>query len=249
MSSNAVDEGTDVSETSGAGHHRLRRYPPVSIGLLDRPQRGGLQHICTQTHACEPISLPPASFPVTRRATHMSASTLTHEAAPELLERARTLSAVPRQLAFEFAWEVAPGIPAVPSASPGLRLVTDIDRERGDVDGLPDPAKWAAQLARAVAEVGTGLRPPGQLTRWVERQELARLVRRGAAYARHPSARTRSTAQGSRVHAVRSVRVCPVAPGIVETSAVLVGPERSRAVAIRLEAVAGRWLATAVDFG
>jgi hypothetical protein len=48
---------------------------------------------------------------------------------------------------------------------------------------------------------------------------------------------------------VRSVRVCPVAPGIVETSAVLVGPDRARAVAIRLEAIAGRWLATAVEFG
>jgi hypothetical protein len=45
------------------------------------------------------------------------------------------------------------------------------------------------------------------------------------------------------------VRVCPVAPGIVETSAVLVGGERAQAVAIRLEAVAGRWLATAVVLG
>jgi hypothetical protein len=160
---------------------------------------------------------------------------------------ARGLSPVPRQLAFEFAWEVSPGIPAVPEVPRTLRLVTTEESERGDAGGLPDPGRWAAQLARAVAEVGTGQRPPGQLTRWVAREELARLVRRGAAYSRHLSARGHQMSQAART--VRSVRVCPVAPGIVETSAVLVGPDRARAIAIRLEAVAGRWLATAVEFG
>jgi len=162
-------------------------------------------------------------------------------------ERPRALSPVPRQLTLEFAWEVAPGIPAVPTPPRGLRLVTDDEADRGSGAGLPDPARWAAQLARAVAEVGTGQRPPGQLTRWVERQELARLVRRGAAYSRHPS--TRAQREKALVQSVRSVRVCPVAPGVVETSAVLIGHDRARAVAIRLEAIAGRWLATAVEFG
>lgn len=185
----------------------------------------------------------------------MSASTLTQAVAEPSSARARALAPVPRQLAFEFAWEVAPGIPAVPDITPGLRLVpgpqpgNEHPDGAGQADdaGLPDPARWAAQLARAVAEVGTGLRPPGQLTRWVERQELARLVKRGESYARHPA--TRAQASPRAVRSVRSVRVCPVAPGIVETSAVLVGPERARAVAIRLEATAGRWLATAIDFG
>ncbi len=160
---------------------------------------------------------------------------------------ARALTPVPRQLAFEFAWEVSPGVPAVPDVPRALRLVTADELERGDGIGLPDPGKWAAQLARAVAEVGTGQRPPGQLTRWVAREELARLVKRGAAYSRHPSSRGHQWNTAART--VRSVRVCPVAPGVVETSAVLVGPDRARAVAIRLEATAGRWLATAVEFG
>jgi len=160
---------------------------------------------------------------------------------------ARALTPVPRQLAFEFAWEVSPGVSAVPDTPRVLRLVTADEPERGDGIGLPDPGKWAAQLARAVAEVGTGQRPPGQLTRWVAREELARLVKRGAAYSRHPSSRGNQGTTAART--VRSVRVCPVAPGIVETSAVLVGPDRARAVAIRLEAIAGRWLATAVEFG
>jgi hypothetical protein len=38
-----------------------------------------------------------------------------------------------------------------------------------------------------------------------------------------------------------------VAPGIVETSAVLVGADRAQAIAIRLEATNGRWLATAIE--
>ncbi len=169
------------------------------------------------------------------------------QANPGIAPRTRPLSPVPRQLAFEFAWEVSPGVPAVPSAPRVLRLVTTDEPERGDGTDLPDPGRWAAQLARAVAEVGTGQRPPGQLTRWVAREELARLVRRGASYSRHPAARGRQGSTAART--VRSVRVCPVAPGIVETSAVLVGPDRARAVAIRLEAIAGRWLATAVEFG
>ena len=149
------------------------------------------------------------------------------------------------QLRLPLEYEVAPGVPAVPPVPAGLRLVGDDPTPTAD--DLPDPRKWAAQLARAVAEVAVGERPPGQLTRWVVRDELARLARRGTAVARHPSARARRGV--SRLRSVRAVRVCEVAPGIVETSAVLVGGDRAQAVAIRLEAVAGRWLATAVALG
>jgi hypothetical protein len=62
---------------------------------------------------------------------------------------------------------------------------------------------------------------------------------------RHPSARAQRGV--ARLRTVRSVRVCPVAPGIVETSAVLVGADRAQAIAIRLEATNGRWLATAIE--
>lgn len=147
------------------------------------------------------------------------------------------------QLRLALEWEVAPGVPAVPPVPPGLRLVTD---EQGDMAaGLPDPRLWAAQLARAVAEVAVGERPPAQLTRHVSRTELSKLAHRAAYVARHPAARAQRGVTHKRV--VRAVRVCPVAPGIVETSAVIVGTERAQAIAIRLEATAGRWLATAID--
>ncbi|MEY4170440.1 MAG: hypothetical protein RLZ94_1513 [Actinomycetota bacterium] len=38
-------------------------------------------------------------------------------------------------------------------------------------------------------------------------------------------------------------------PGVVEASAVVIGGERARAVALRLEVVRGRWLATAIEMG
>lgn len=149
------------------------------------------------------------------------------------------------QLSLPYEWDVAPGVPAVPPV-PGSLHVVGAAEPLLDAD-LPDPGPWVARLARAIAEVSVGERPPGQLTRWVARDELARLGRRGTVVARHPSSRAQRGV--ARLRTVRAVRVCPVAPGIVETSAVLVGGDRAQAIAIRLEAVAGRWLATVVQLG
>lgn len=150
------------------------------------------------------------------------------------------------QLRLPLEYEVGPGVPAVPPEPTELRLVAMDDLSPADPD-LPDPRIWTAKMARAISEVAAGERPPGQLTRWVARDELARLTRRGQAMQRHPAARAKRGV--SRLRSVRAVRVCPVAPGIIEASAVLVGGDRAQAVAIRLEVVAGRWLATAVALG
>lgn len=154
------------------------------------------------------------------------------------------LHAVPRQLTLPYEYDVTPGVPAVPPIPPALRLVGEAPEPEPD---LPDPRVWVARLARAIAEVASGERPPGQLLRWVARPELDRLALRGKFVQRHPSARAQRGV--SRLRAVRAVRACTVAPGIVETSAVLVGGDRAHAIAIRLEAVEGRWLATAVQLG
>jgi len=176
--------------------------------------------------------------------TTSAAADRAHAGSPPTL-RLIGANAPGEQLSLQYEWEVAPGVPAVPPVPSALHLVgaggTDLDPD------LPDPGPWAARLARAIAEVSIGERPPGQLTRWVARDELARLTRRAAAIARHPSSRAQRGV--SRLRIVRAVRVCPVAPGIVETSAVLVGGDRAQAIAIRLEAVADRWLATAVQLG
>ena len=152
--------------------------------------------------------------------------------------------ATPEQLPLALDWEVAPGVPAVPPVPVDLRIVGG-ELTPEELADLPDPGRWVSQLARAIAEVSVGERPPAQLTRWVSRSELSRLSLRASYVARHPSARAQRGV--TRLRTVRAVRICPVAPGIIETSAVLVGTDRAQAIAIRLEATGGRWLATAID--
>lgn len=139
-------------------------------------------------------------------------------------------------------WQVPGGLPAVPPATRHLRLVTPATREASD---LPAPGPWVARLAPAILEVAAGERPPGQLMRWVSREHYVTLCRRHAAALHHPVGKDRPP----QCRKVRSVRICPIAPGIVEASAVIQGATRARAVALRLEAVRGRWLATAVELG
>lgn len=171
------------------------------------------------------------------------------------------------QLPLPLDWQVAPGVDAVPTAPRHLRLVatgpagsTDSGtndsgpNDSGPNDQVPNnapPIDWVARMARAVAEVGIGDRPAGQLTRWVERRQLAHLAERGAAIRRHPSIRTTGKTQGAMrtLKQVRSIRICHIVDGIAETSAVLVGSDRARAIAMRFEYIGDRWLITAVNLG
>jgi len=165
------------------------------------------------------------------------------------------------QLVLPLVWEIAPGIEAVPPTPRHLRLVgSDAARATHPTDFGPavhtsgsvvPPPMWVARMARAIAEVASVDRPAQQLTKWVEKRQLAMLAARGKAAQRHPSAihgrdaraRTRSLQQ------VRAIRVCPVAPGVAETSAVLVGEGRGRAVAMRFEALNEIWQVTAIAIG
>ncbi len=151
-----------------------------------------------------------------------------------------------QQLTLDLRYEVAPGIDAIPEVPPDLRIVGSAAPADDPLTaGLPEPRAWVARLARAVAEVASGERPPSQLTKHVARDEIARLARRGLAVQRHPAARAQRGTR--RLRRVGSVRTCAVAPGVVEASAVLIGGDRASAVAIRLEARGERWLATVVD--
>lgn len=155
------------------------------------------------------------------------------------------------QLHLPLEWEVGPGIPAVPPAPRHLRLVGGTDTIITSPPLAAPSLEWIARMARAIAEVGSGDRPAGQLMRWVERRQLAHLAARGAAVQHHPSSRGRHTqTAAARAGAkVRSIRVCPIVEGVVETSAVLVGGPRARAIALRFEYVEDRWLVTAISLG
>lgn len=185
----------------------------------------------------------------------MPASTLLDRAG--LLDHPADEGVDPAQLQLPLSWEVAPGIPSVPKVPRHLRLVGSKAPE-GEIAHGPDQeprvtlqAAWVARIARAIAEVADGDRPAAQLSRWVERAPLAMLNARGAAFRRHPAVRgrRRELSATRAAQQVRAIRVCPVAPGVVESSAVLVGGGRGRAIALRFEAAGPDWIVTAVEIG
>jgi hypothetical protein len=103
---------------------------------------------------------------------------------------------------------------------------------------------------QASMEVLAGIRPVHQLARRLDPRCLATLQHR-ASLIRRELARSSSPAL-ARLHknsVVRSVRVCEVAPGIYEASAVVVDDVRARAVAVRLERSKEVWRVTELVIG
>lgn len=107
-----------------------------------------------------------------------------------------------------------------------------------------DPGLAAEGLARSVLEVLAGARDLQQLTRWVTAEVHAVLRARVQL-----STRARSVLADRPVRPVLrigTVKVARPVPGVAETVVVVHGRGRARAVAIRLEAVGGRWRASAL---
>jgi hypothetical protein len=109
---------------------------------------------------------------------------------------------------------------------------------------LPDPAAWSVSLARLLIETLQGLRPIGQLNRWVDDQVLAAIT----LYRRQRVSRD-SPPRPARPAVLQSLHVQIPAPLAVEASAHLRLGRRSVAMAFRLEGCYGRWLCTAVEVG
>lgn len=103
---------------------------------------------------------------------------------------------------------------------------------------------------QAAMEVLAGIRPVHQLARRLDPRCLATLQHR-ASLIRRELVRSSSPSL-ARLHknsVVRSVRVCEVAPGIYEASAVVVDDVRARAVAVRLERSKEVWRVTELVVG
>ena len=111
---------------------------------------------------------------------------------------------------------------------------------------LPEPGPWAGQIAQAIIEVMSGLRPAPQVVRWTTPQVYAVIARRGALAARRRAARSHTVAQRA---IVRSVHVCEPADGVAECSVVVSEGERVRAMALRLAGQDGRWRVEALQIG
>lgn len=179
----------------------------------------------------------------------VSASTLLDRATPAAPHLPSEIH--PDQLALPLTWEISAGVPSVPALPRHLRVVGSESTDPQPAPANRPTAAWVARMARAVIEVADGDRPATQLARWVERAPLAMLHARGMAFRRHPAVRGRrgSLAATRATQQVRAVRICPVTSRAVETSAVLVGGGRGRAVALRFEARGTDWIVTAIALG
>ncbi|NHI17428.1 Rv3235 family protein [Microbacterium excoecariae] len=111
-------------------------------------------------------------------------------------------------------------------------------------DALPDPEPLIATLAGGVLEVIAGVREVDQLARWLAEDPYRALVVRANLAARARSARAQSALRPT--YAIRSVHVSHPADGVVEATAVVATPLRTRAVALRLEGYDARWRATSL---
>lgn len=109
---------------------------------------------------------------------------------------------------------------------------------------LPDPRPLLENLTRCVIEILAGARELEQIARWVTDEVYRNLLKRVVI-----SARARR-ATGRAVHrptiSIGSTSICEPADGVVEAVVIVNSRSRSRAVAVRLEGLDGRWRATAI---
>ncbi len=101
---------------------------------------------------------------------------------------------------------------------------------------LPSAKQWSMRLVHGLVEVINGIRPATQLTRWLAPDVMKQV-------------------QGHVINfamprlAVRSIHVHETDDGVAEVSAVFGTPNRSFALALRLEGLDGRWRATTLIWG
>jgi hypothetical protein len=124
------------------------------------------------------------------------------------------------------------------------RPVFDFDFRLSRSGDLADPAPLLVNLARCVTEIIAGVRSLDQLARWVSDDVYLTLLRRVTIAARS-RAITGGQARRPRL-TVGAPMVTHPRDGVVEAVVIVHQPSRSRAVAVRLEALDGRWRASAI---
>jgi len=107
---------------------------------------------------------------------------------------------------------------------------------------LGDPTALICTVSRIAVDVVQGESAIDQLSRWVSSQVRDRLLTQQTLTATG----TRISRGPSHVH---RVRLCRVSAGAVEAAIVVTKGGNAHAVAMRLEAIGGRWLITVIDVG
>jgi hypothetical protein len=110
---------------------------------------------------------------------------------------------------------------------------------------LPDPEPLLENLTRCIIEVLAGARDLEQIARWVTDEVYRHLLKRVVLSSRARQAKGVVASRPS--FGVGSITVCEPRDGVVEGVVIVRGRARTRAVAIRLEGLDGRWRATAVN--
>lgn len=116
--------------------------------------------------------------------------------------------------------------------------------QRSTSESLPEPGPILEFITRGVFEVLGGVREVEQLARWLTEDAYRKLVIRANLAARARSARGVPASRPT--HSILSIRQTSPADGVIEAVAVVAGPARTRAVAIRLEGMDSRWRVTSL---
>ncbi|MDW4573320.1 Rv3235 family protein [Microbacterium sp. M3] len=136
------------------------------------------------------------------------------------------------------------GTARVPSPSRAADLADFFAPQRTPSTALPSPEPFLRNLTLGVLEVFAGVREVDQLARWLTEDAYRKLVTRANLAARARSAR--GVPARRPVHAILSVHESSPADGIIEAVVVVRGPARTRALAVRLEGMDGRWRSTSL---
>lgn len=144
------------------------------------------------------------------------------------------LHAHPRRM---FRWDLGLDLPSS-QRSDAREWLRSRSTGAARTGGAPEAGAWSAGLARAIIESALGLRDKRQLERWLVPSLFTAF--------KHLHFDEAVLGVGPRSCRPITWRTQEL-DGAVESAVVVKGPQRSYAVALRLEEFRGRWIATALE--
>lgn len=136
------------------------------------------------------------------------------------------------------------GTARAPYVTRSAELAEFFAPQRTPSTALPSPEPFLRNLTLGVLEVFAGVREVDQLARWLTEDAYRKLLTRANLAARARSAR--GVPARRPVHTILSVHESSPADGIIEAVVVVRGPARTRALAVRIEGMDGRWRSTSL---
>lgn len=128
--------------------------------------------------------------------------------------------------------------------SAAVRSESSFAPQRTSSEHLPSAEVFTRNVVRGVLEVFAGVREAEQLARWTTEEVYRAVVVRAGLAARARSARRMPTPRD--VHQIRSVHLFSPSDGVVEATVIASARTRTRAIALRVEGLDGRWRVTAL---